>query len=209
MCVRHWQSDMQRQGESWWNHTDGQQLVHLSESCWSVYKSVIFWCAKSTHTLGDLPGCILLHQSGHVYACVGVFFFFNVCLFWNLCLPLCAYLTIYWVFCVFMMCLRVCINPSIHICTHAYSKNVFWCLCEPVCVAFEICRGGCLSLCTRQSFCHDSQTAKKKKREEWESKRRKGRMRTGGKRDSEAELELENCFRQTVCVCACVSVCAF
>lgn len=137
------------------------------------------------------------------------FFFFCVCLFWNLCLPLCAYLTIYWVFCVFMMCLRVCINPSIHICTHAYSKNVFWCLCEPVCVAFEICRGGCLSLCTRQSFCHDSQTAKKKKREEWESKRRKGRMRTGGKRDSEAELELENCFRHTVCVRACVSVCAF
>jgi len=132
-----------------------------------------------------------------------VSFFISVSLFSS---SLCAYLTVYWIFCLFVMC--VCVSLSALVCM----PTVFSCPCEPCLCAFvpvsvgplKCAEGGCLSLCIRQSSCHASQTAKQR-RGQMEKRVDENRRR---RRDSEAvveeELELENCFRQMVPVLACL-----
>lgn len=98
-----------------------------------------------------------------VPVCVSIFIFVRVFYF-----PLCAYLIGSFVCIIYVLYLY-----GFCVCMHTVC--VFSCLCEPVCaclhVVFEMCRGGCLSLCICQSFCLDSQSTKPR-REEWERRRR-------------------------------------
>lgn len=47
----------------------------------------------------------------------------------------------------------MCVFERTHaVCLHV-SMRLSLCVCACLCVAFEMCRGGCLSLCIRQSPC--------------------------------------------------------
>lgn len=82
--------------------------------------------------------------------------FLYVLLFPYICVclhsPLCKYLSVYWVFCLFMLCMYyIYMCLSAFVCLHQYvcfhvCVSLSACFCACLCVAFEMCRGGCLSL---------------------------------------------------------------
>lgn len=156
---------------------------------------------QSAHTLGSTPG-LILRQSGKTYMyilylyvggceCVSVFIY--VCVISNcscsshmcVCVCVCMLLCLY---------LHLCACMRFHVCV-----SLSLCVCACLCAVFEMCRGGCLSLCIRQSSCQERQTVKQRK-EEWERRQRKGWIRTIREREAATALLLL-LVRQYMCLC--------
>lgn len=182
-------------------------------SSWFILASHVGQFIKLLHSdaptgayrLGIPLGFIQYLQTHHI-VCWYVLVVVCICVLIHLFLSPCLFIyTVCWIFHSTQM-YYICISGFVYI-FHLY-VSLSLCVCACLCVAFEMCRGSCLSLCIRQSSCHDRQRAKKR-REEWERRQGTDENRRR-KRDSNtvvgAGLELDNCFRaDSVCVfmCAC------